>query len=76
MLLDWQDLIPGPKAVTLRTRYRTLKKRVLSLSDTLVVDEEEHGEAGGSLVDPIDNPAAQSSPNRPTDPKLEPNSYA
>lgn len=55
MLLEWQDLIPGPKAVTLRTRYRTLKKRVLSLSDKLVVDEEEHGEAGGSLVDPIDN---------------------
>ncbi|CAL8388968.1 unnamed protein product [Boreogadus saida] len=35
MLEEWEELVPGTKAIDLRTRHKALKKRVLALSDIL-----------------------------------------
>lgn len=80
MLEEWKDLIPASKAVALRARYGTLRKRALALSDKLAADEEDEGSgrqqgsvAGDSLADFVNNPALQSSPDKSIDVKLESN---
>ncbi|KAJ8014532.1 hypothetical protein DPEC_G00041200 [Dallia pectoralis] len=44
MLVEWTELVPGSKALDLGTRHKTLKKRVLALSDKLEEDERDQVE--------------------------------
>lgn len=80
MLEEWKDLIPASKAVDLRTHFGTLRKKILALSDKLVVDEEDQGSGkqqgsvdGNSLADFSKNPALQSSPDKSIDVNMESN---
>lgn len=84
MLVEWKELVPGLKAVDLRTRHKTLKKRVLALSDKLEEDEADQvkgrernlGDDSSAVGDPIQDASFLSLPDRSADLKLKPKTYS
>lgn len=83
MLEEWKELVPGPKALDLRTRYKTLKKRVLALSDKLNQDEADQvkgresnlGDDSSAVGNPTQDASFLSLPDMSADLKLKPKTY-
>lgn len=83
MVVEWKELVPGSRAFNLRTRHKTLKKRVLALSDKLEEDEADQvkgrernlGDDSSSVGDPIRDASFLSPPDMSADLKLKPKTY-
>ncbi|RXN38928.1 gag-pol fusion poly [Labeo rohita] len=79
MLSEWKELVPGPKALDLRTRHNSLKKRVLALSDKLEEDEADQlkgrernlGDDGSMAGDLLKDASFRSLPDMSADLKLK-----
>lgn len=80
MLVKWKELVPGLKTLDLRTRHKTLKKRVLVLSDKLEDDEADRakgrernlGDDGSTVGDLRQNASSLSLPDMSSDLKFKP----
>lgn len=83
MLVEWKELVPGPKTLDLRTRHKTLKKRVLVLSDKLEDDEADRvkgrernfGDDGSAVGDLRQNASFLYLPDMSSELKFKPKKY-
>ncbi|KAJ8010259.1 hypothetical protein DPEC_G00073140 [Dallia pectoralis] len=80
MLVEWTELVHGSKALDLGTRHKTLKKRVLALSDKLEEDERDQVEGreenlrddSGAAGGPMQEASFLTLPDMSSDHKLKP----